>query len=215
LKKLTSAAEMLADGNVDINLDDCKTKDEVGILAVAFEKTIEQLRGYMKYINALAYKDALTGIKNRTAYNEAATELDIKIKLGECEPFAVLAADVNDLKKTNDKYGHEIGNKLLIKSAKAICDVFKHSPVYRIGGDEFVALLYGEDYENYVSLLCQLDEKLSKTFIEIGDDSIKVSIASAIAIYENDTDVSFDDVFNRADKRMYENKASSKTNPNQ
>lgn len=210
LRELTYAAEKLADGDVDINLDKCITKDEIGILASAFKKTIEQLRGYMKYINALAYKDALTGIKNRTAYNEASTELDVKIRLGECEPFAILAADVNDLKKTNDKYGHEIGNKLLVKSAKAICDVFKRSPVYRIGGDEFIVILRGEDYENHTALLCELDEKLSKTFITIGEDCFNVSIARAIATFKNDADVSFEDVFNRADKRMYEHKASTR-----
>ena len=207
LKKLTSAAEVLADGNVEINLDDCKTKDEVGILAAAIEKASEKLHGYMKYINSLAYKDALTGIKNRTAYNEASTEMDVQIKIGECESFAIMVADVNGLKETNDKYGHEIGNKLLVKSAKTICDVFKHSPVYRIGGDEFVVILRGEDLENHVALMQTLDEKFERTFITVGDTKIKVSVARATADYDSDLDVSFEDVFNRADKRMYEHKS--------
>ena len=206
LRKLTAAAEMLADGNAEIKLDDCKTGDEVGILAEAFEKTADKLRGYMSYINALAYKDALTGIKNLTAYSEAKTDLDVKIKLGECSPFAVMVADVNGLKITNDKYGHEVGNKLLIKSAKTLCDVFKHSTAYRIGGDEFVIILKGEDLENSEALLCLLDERLDKTFINAGDAKFKVSVARAIAHFDSDTDSSFDDVFNRADKKMYENK---------
>lgn len=206
LKKLTAAAEMLADGNVEINLEDCKTQDEVGILAVAFEKTSEKLRGYMKYINALAYKDALTGIKNRTAYNEVATEIDVKIKLGECAPFAVVVADVNGLKVTNDKYGHEVGNKLLIKISKVICDIFKHSPVFRIGGDEFVVVLNGEDFEVHTRLMCELDNKLKDAYISVGDVELSVSAARAVAVYDKDKDASFDDVFNRADKKMYEHK---------
>lgn len=210
LKKLTSAAELLADGNAQISLDDCKTQDEVGILAAAFEKTAEKLHGYMKYINALAYKDALTGIKNSTAYNEQSTELDVKIKMGECEPFAIIVADVNGLKMTNDKYGHDFGNKLLIKSAKAICDTFKRSPVFRIGGDEFVVILRGEDFENRTALISDLDERLSQTFISIGDVELNVSLARAMAVYDSDTDISFDDVFNRADKNMYEHKMASR-----
>ena len=211
LKKLTSAVEMLADGNVDIKLDDCKTGDEIGFLAEAFEKTTEKLKGYMTYINELAYKDSLTGIRNRTAYSEAITELDVKMKLGECEPFGIVVADVNGLKITNDKYGHEIGNKLLIKSSKAICDVFKRSPVFRIGGDEFVVILKGEDLENYAELLCLLDNRLDRTFINVGETSFKVSVARAVAIYDSDTDSSFDDVFNSADKKMYENKKGIKS----
>lgn len=211
LKKLTSAAEMLADGNAEIKLDDCKTGDEVGVLAAAFEKTAEKLRGYMSYINALAYKDSLTGIKNRTAYTEALTELDVKIKLGECEPFGIIVADVNGLKITNDKYGHEVGNKLLIKSSKTICDVFKHSPVFRIGGDEFVVILKGEDLENYAELLSLLDKRLEDTFIHTGESKFKVSVARAMAAYDSESDSSFDDVFNRADKKMYENKNGIKS----
>lgn len=211
LKKLTSAVEMLADGNADIKLDDCKTGDEIGFLAEAFEKTTEKLRGYMTYINELAYKDSLTGIKNRTAYSEAITELDVKMKLGECEPFGIVVADVNGLKITNDKYGHEIGNKLLVKSSKAICDVFKRSPVFRIGGDEFVVILKGEDLKNYAELLCLLDDRLDRTFINVGETSFKVSVARAVAIYDSDTDSSFDDVFNSADKKMYENKKGIKS----
>ena len=210
LKKLTSAAEMLADGNAEINLEDCKTQDEVGILATAFEKTADKLRGYMKYISALAYKDALTGIKNRTAYNEVSTELDVNIKLGECEPFGIIVADVNGLKITNDKYGHDVGNKLLMKAAKVICDTFKHSPVFRIGGDEFVVILRGVDLDAHASLICELDERLENTFISVGDTELSVSLARATAIYDSDTDISFDDVFNRADKRMYEHKMASR-----
>lgn len=210
LKKLTEAAEMLADGNAEINLDDCKTNDEVGILVAAFEKTSEKLRGYMKYINALAYKDALTGIKNRTAYNEIATEIDVKIKLGECEPFAIFVADVNGLKMTNDKYGHEVGNKLIVKTAKVICDVFKRSPVFRIGGDEFVAVLRGEDLQKHTNLICELDSKLENTYISVGDTEFNISAARSVALYDNISDTSFEDVFNRADKKMYENKMASR-----
>ena len=192
---------------MNLHLDECHTADEIGVLARAFEKTAEKLNGYMDYINALAYRDSLTGIKNLTAYNEMTSAIDVTIKTGdECEPFAILVADINCLKETNDLHGHEIGNRLIIRSAKIICDAFKHSPVYRIGGDEFVVLLRGEDFENYENLLLEMDEKAAKTIIPADEDEITVTIARAVAVFDGAVDFSFADVFNRADKLMYKNK---------
>lgn len=215
LKKLTAAAEQLAEGDTNVDLEHCDTNDEVAILTDAFMKTAENLRGYMSYINALAYKDGLTGVKNRTAYNEIYAELDLKIKRGNCEPFAIMVADINGLKATNDKYGHEIGNKLIIKTAKIICDVFKHSPVFRIGGDEFVILLRDEDLANNKELLCALDTRFESTVVSSGNTDIPVRAAYAIAEFDSVHDIAFEDVFSRADKKMYENKNKIKDSATQ
>lgn len=206
LKKITEAAELLADGKTELDLQSCKTEDEIGLLAHAFEKTAEKLRGYLSYINTLAYKDALTGIKNRTAYNEMTSEIDVKIKIGYYEPFAMLSADINFLKKTNDKYGHEIGNKLIIKAAKIICNVFKHSPVFRMGGDEFAVLLKGEDFENLDELLLELDALSRESSLIVDGAEIPISIACAAEKFNPSFDVCVEDVYDRADKKMYENK---------
>lgn len=211
LKEITKASELLADGNMELHLENCETKDEVGVLARSFEKTAEKLRGYMTYINALAYKDGLTGIKNRTAYNEMSAELDVKIKIGYNEPFGMLSADINLLKATNDKYGHEIGNKLIVKASKIICDVFKHSPVFRMGGDEFAVLLKGEDLENLDALLAELDAKCAESELIIDGDRIPISIARAADVFNPALDVCVEDVYSRADKLMYDNKNTSKS----
>ncbi len=212
LKNLTKAAEQLAEGGSDFNFEKYDIQDEVGILTAAFEKMAKKQQEYMGYINALAYKDSLTGIKNRTAYNEAANELEVKIKVGNYEPFAILIADINRLKVANDKYGHEIGNKLIVRAAKIICDTFKHSPVYRIGGDEFLVLLTGEDLDAREALMEQMDEKCGQSFIEVDDDKIPVSIARAAEMFDPERDVSVDDVFKRADMKMYEHKEKNRRN---
>lgn len=206
LQKLTVAAEMLADGGEDLDLASCKTGDEVGVLATAFEKTAKKLSEYMGYVNALAYKDSLTGVKNSTAYKEMTAEMDLLVKRGEAEPFAILVADVNGLKLTNDKYGHEFGNKLIIKVARIICDVFKHSPVFRIGGDEFAVVLKGVDFENREELLAELNRKSEGVSIGDGDQNIAVSFARAIADFNADIDDGAASVFRRADTKMYEHK---------
>lgn len=64
----------------------------------------------------------------------------------ETVEFALLVADVNGLKEANDALGHESGDQLIKNTSRCICKIFEHSPVFRIGGDEFVVILTGEDY---------------------------------------------------------------------
>ena len=210
LKQITAAAEGLADGKTDLHLDACKTRDEIGILASAFEKTAKKLHGYMGYINALAYRDSLTGVKNRAAYTEEIAKFDVRLRAGQQDAFAIVVADINRLKKTNDRYGHEIGNRLIIRAAKVICDTFKHSPVFRIGGDEFVIILEREDFENRDALIAQLDAVCEKTCISAGEEQIPVSIARGIECFDVDVDITIEEVVNRADKNMYEHKQTMK-----
>jgi diguanylate cyclase (GGDEF)-like protein len=157
----------------------------------------------MNYINALAYRDALTGVKNSTAYNEMAVDIERSMRLGESLRYAILVADLNFLKRTNDIYGHEVGNQYIIKASKLICNVFKHSPVFRIGGDEFVVLLKNEDLENMDELVAKFDGYCESEVIRIGDYELPISIARGVAEYNPDFHTSFEDVFDCADREMY------------
>lgn len=209
LKELALAAETLADGNTDVNIE-CESNDEIGTLSAVFKQTAEKLKGYMTYINALAYRDSLTGVRNSTAWSEMTGEMQRRMIEDKDMQFALFVADVNDLKKTNDLYGHEVGNRLLSKSSKIICDTFKHSPVFRIGGDEFVAVLEGEDYENREALAARIDELCSDTFIDVENGRVSVKVAGGLSVFNFDTDINFDDVFARADREMYLKKRTLK-----
>ena len=211
LKHLITVAEGFQDGQFDVDIAETDSDDEVAALARALEKTAVKMKGYTSYIGALAYKDSLTGVKNHAAYTDFTNNIDVRIKAGDCEPFALLVADINGLKAANDKYGHETGNKLIIKSAKAICDAFKHSPVFRIGGDEFAAVLRGEDYKDYNTLIEQMDLACASSPVMVEDGEIPVSVARAIAVYDVRMDTSFDDVFKRADRKMYSHKRQVKS----
>lgn len=211
LKQLAAAAESMADGDTELELDFCKTGDEIELVAESMRKTSEKLHGYMSYINALAYRDSLTGVKNRAAYSEAIAKFDLKIGTAESPRFAVLVADINMLKAANDKYGHEVGNQLIIKVSKIICNVFKHSPVFRLGGDEFAVIMENEDYENCESLIAQMDERCAESFISIPGGQIEVSVARGFAVYNAETHHSFESVFSDADRHMYDNKKNART----
>ena len=124
--------------------------------------------------------------------------------------YAVLVADLNDLKKVNDQYGHDVGNELIIHTSRILCNTFRNSPVFRIGGDEFVVILEHHDLENYRMLLERLDQDFARDYILFREEKILISVARGIAIYNPDIDKVFGDVFNNADQAMYLHKQRMK-----
>jgi diguanylate cyclase (GGDEF)-like protein len=139
----------------------------------------------------------------RAAYQKV-KQLSEDIARGQAE-FGIVMMDLNYLKQLNDNYGHERGNEAIQKTCGIICDVFKHSPVYRIGGDEFVVIVQDRDYENIEALVEQFNRKVNATE---GKPWEKISAAIGYARYDNDDNV--EDVFRRADKEMYDRKKEMK-----
>ena len=111
---------------------------------------------------------------------------------------------MNDLKKVNDTLGHQAGDKHLRGACKIICDTFKRSPVFRIGGDEFAVIVRGEDYERVDRLVSDIDDQNRKAVINGG-----VVVACGMSKFEGDDSVTA--VFRRADRNMYDNKVSLKS----
>lgn len=211
LKQLTSAAKDLSDGLDESKLSEISvnSKDEIGTLSMVLMDTYKKIHEYTTYINALAYRDSLTGIKNSTAYTEAISAINKEINCDNPH-FGVLVADINNLKQTNDKYGHDVGNELIIHTSRILTDIFKESSVYRIGGDEFAVILKNNDYKDYRNLLVKFDEACSEDFITVYENRIPVSIARGVASYNPDVDKIYEDVFANADHAMYLNKEESK-----
>lgn len=154
--------------------------------------------------------DALTHVKNRTAYEERERILQGKINANEDFQFGLAIFDLNNLKLFNDQLGHEAGDAYILSSCALICKVFKRSAVYRIGGDEFVAVLEGQDYDDREFLLTELTREMERLR---GEDLLpqdKVSVAAGLATFDREKDTLVTDVFSRADGRMYENKITMK-----
>lgn len=211
LGRLTYVAQKITEG---LNEDELlqipiESKDEVGTLSRVLVNAYEKIQEYTTYINALAYRDSLTGIKNSTAYTEAVKELNKDINYNNPQ-FGVLVADINNLKQTNDKFGHDIGNELIIHTAKILTDIFKVSSIFRIGGDEFAIILKDKDYSNYRTLLEQMDDACSKDSITVCEHTIPISIARGVALYNSSIDRVYEDVFAKADHAMYMNKEEIK-----
>ena len=163
-----------------------------------------------KRLMDLMRKDPLTSVNNRMAYDDKEKHLQAQINTDpDCE-FAIAMFDVNSLKLINDSLGHEEGDKYLLRACHLICDVFKHSPVYRMGGDEFIVVLSGEDYENRESLMKKINELMSPYSNTLPLPPDYVSIACGISAFDSQTDMSVADVGKRADDEMYKDKAAKK-----
>jgi diguanylate cyclase (GGDEF)-like protein len=118
--------------------------------------------------------------------------------------------DVNYLKETNDRYGHEVGNKLIVTASRIISTTFKRSPVFRIGGDEFLVILQNSDLKDCEELIEKFDSECANAVVKADAVDVAVSVAKGLAMYDSDRDSQFMDVFNRADNAMYENKRGMK-----
>ena len=130
--------------------------------------------------------------------------MDQDIQSGNIRPFALVVCDLNGLKQVNDTQGHAAGDNYIREASQLICDLYKHSPVYRIGGDEFVVFLEGADYEQRSELF----ENLNSRMVE-NNKTGGVVIAAGMAEYQPGDSHLFD-VFSRADSRMYERKKQLK-----
>ena len=212
LRRLTSASRHLAEGDYRVKLS-YHGNDEVGILTGAFEQLVEHLRIYINDLNSRAYQDALTGVKNKGAYTVSARMLNDAIRLSSADKtpeFAIVMLDCNNLKKINDQYGHEKGDIYLKTACELICRVFTHSPVFRMGGDEFAAILQNDDYDDRKDLMTRFNVYTEQINLDATEPWEEVHIAKGMAVYDPSKDIGVESVLQRADERMYADKKRSK-----
>ena len=163
----------------------------------------EKLKNDLKKTTIIANRDPLTGVGNRAAFNQKTEDLLNEINKGKLVKFAIIECDLNNLKLVNDLLGHEEGDSFIKKNCRVFCETFKHSPVYRIGGDEFVIIAQGSDYDDRDALMDKLRSQQEPNDPVKAD---KVSFAAGIAEYNPQIDESVADVLKRADSFMYINK---------
>ena len=170
-----------------------------------------QLTALNTKLSLLMEKDSLTFVKNRTAYDRYIKRMETQMLGGDFEPFAVVCFDINNLKPVNDELGHEAGDEYIKKCCKLICNTFKHSPVFRIGGDEFVAIAVHDDYQQRYEYLqamrTRMEELRNDTTISPID---RISVASGMADCFEHVGDDYSAIFRRADTRMYDNKRQMK-----
>ncbi len=170
-------------------------------------KEQEQIEA-LKIANEKARRDELTGTKNKNAYQEFEVAVQENIDKGvDYLPFALVVCDLNNLKVINDTLGHKAGDDYIRAACRMICETFSHSPIFRIGGDEFVAFLGSGDYYDREALLARLRSRVADHVIR-QDGPV---IATGISVFDPQSDKRVSDVFERADAMMYEDKLRLKS----
>jgi diguanylate cyclase (GGDEF)-like protein len=151
----------------------------------------------------LAEKDMLTGCYNRNAYrNDTNTWIDLPNVL-------LVTCDLNNLKQCNDTLGHAYGDKYITDAATILTKLFaKHGRIYRIGGDEFCILIKDKKSCHIEKIMRELREE--ERVYNAHSEVITLQIACGYSEYNSEKDMNIEDIRNRADELMYQNKKELK-----
>lgn len=210
LRDLTEAAKQADKGNYDFELD-YSGDDEVGALTNTFRQLTAHTKDHISSLNRQVFVDPLTSVRNKGAYGDYIQKLQDQMDAQDEKPeFAFGVFDCDDLKTINDTYGHDKGDIYLKAASRLICRTFQHSPVFRIGGDEFAVIMQNDDYNNREELMDKFRKSRDEICGSAANEWEKTRVTMGIAVYDPDNDRTAIDVARRADKDMYENKQRRK-----
>ena len=148
-----------------------------------------------------AMRDALTGVKNRRAFVKAEKEINAAIADGKCDSFALAVCGVMDVDGMLAAGETERAERTLTEACGLICDMFRHSPVYRLGEDQFTVIMRNRDLRDKDRLLEQLQAAVDENRKQGG-----AALATGIAHFDPAVDASLQSVVERANIAMYENR---------
>lgn len=189
-----------------VYVDRSGMKDAVDMLGEKIRLMQVRLKEQIKVIRSHAYIDGLTGMRNRTAYTEYLATIEKHITENPDYVFSVVVFDINQLKMINDDYGHDMGDKLIIAISNDIRAVFGEQRVYRIGGDEFVAILDDPDPSELISALRVCASENRKKAPIVDGQNIETGLSIGCATFDPSVDCTYSEVFHRADDAMYADK---------
>ena len=211
VEELTEAAEEVDKGNYNISLG-YDGNDEIGRLTSTFKSLTVHMKENITALNRRAYVDALTSVRNKWAYAGYIDDLQACMEMDNGQMrFAVGVFDCDDLKVINDKYGHDKGDIYLKTASSLMCRIFKRSPVFRIGGDEFSVILQNDAFRDRDGLIREFKNAMAEVNASTENPWEQVRVSFGIAEYDPEQDGAVIDVVRRADKNMYENKRTRKT----
>ena len=151
----------------------------------------------------LALRDAMTNVGNKAAFTARVSDIR------DNDEYGIVLMDANNLKMINDNFGHDAGDEYLKGCCEILCDTFAHSPVFRIGGDEFAVILKGRDYTGRQELFKQIKEKFRTIWEEKKDDPVH-RYSAALGMADSTICDSTRETIKTADDAMYADKKKFK-----
>ncbi len=182
------------------------------------ELEIQKLKEEIKRLRELAYKDELSGLYNRRAFNDYANKfLDELNSRGEYEresilikSFSLALFDIDDFKAINDAHGHQTGDRVLKAFAKVVLENVRDIDLAcRWGGEEIMVGLVGANEEDALRIAERIRKNVADTILQ-SDDGRKIDfrVSGGVAGYQQDGDL--EEMIKLADRALYEAKKSGK-----
>lgn len=162
-------------------------------------------RSQRRQLMSLATCDPLTGAGNRRALDQKMTEV-IATHERTSTPASIIILDLDHFKSINDDYGHGVGDQILVRLTEIIqLRIRVTDSVYRIGGEEFVIVVDGQDVDRATRLAEQL-----RTLVEANELAPERDVTISLGVAQLETGESADDWLRRADAALYEAKRAGR-----
>lgn len=184
--------------------------ESIAVIILVMSVFVAVTFSIIKAIVKLMYTDGMTRVGNKTAYIECLDVIARGIREKENFNFIVTVLDINDLKRVNDTYGHEYGDKLIQNGASILKTVWGNDFAYRVGGDEFVIIRFDMEKEEAEEKLLSFEKALEEYNRWNTEEKLYLQIAAGMSVFNPETDKEYMDVFRRADSAMYEDKKRKK-----
>ncbi|MDT0604404.1 GGDEF domain-containing protein [Thalassotalea castellviae] len=199
--------KLLVQQEADQELLESRVQEHTLELNIALQE-LEEVNRELKEKNTL---DELTGLYNRRFYDQKILA-EFRRSRRNLTPLSLVVVDIDHFKKINDNYGHSAGDKCLIKLGQLIKQVLRRSSDIgcRYGGEEFCLILPETNTDGAVAFAQELRELVFSTPFDFDSQSINLTISCGVCTYQQQKDIAPIDIFDGADKALYQAKADGR-----
>ena len=203
----TSYQKLLVQQEEDQELLESRVQEHTLELNIALQE-LEEANRELKEKNT---RDELTGLYNRRFYDQKILA-EFRRSRRNLTPLSLVVVDIDHFKQINDNYGHSVGDKCLILLGKLIKQVLRRSSDIgcRYGGEEFCLILPETNTDGAVAFAQELRELVASTLFDFDSSSINLTISCGVCTYQQQKDITPIDIFDGADKALYQAKADGR-----
>lgn len=170
----------------------------------------EKLKKLNEELKELSSKDHLTQLYNRRYFAEAAATMQ-SLSVRNNHHISIIILDVDNFKRINDKYGHSIGDKVIVSLSRILENNCRKSDIVaRWGGEEFVILLYNTTITYAQNVAENIRKNVEDFYVETKSDKLRFTLSLGVSEFEPQTDKDIECTISRADKALYTAKESGK-----